>query len=152
MNRREAYKVLCVAPSADAELVERAYRHLARKCRVEGTQDGEAKARLNELREAYNLLAANGKTPASNSAMPNPRPSPAPPEPPLVEVFLQWARELAASTAARWEGHTVEITVLTACLAVLVVIALLAGASLLVTLLAATVAAVTIWSPWRRLY
>lgn len=151
MNRREARKVLCVTPSADAELVERTYRHLTRKCRAEESRDGGAKARLDELREAYNLLAANGKTPASKSVAPNRRPSPVPPQPPLVEVLLLWVRDLATSIASRWQGHVTEIAVLMACLTILTALALLAGAGLLVTLLVATVAAVTIWSPWRRL-
>jgi hypothetical protein len=142
MNRREAYRVLCVAPSADAELVERAYRHLTRKCRAEEGRDGEAEVRLVELKEAYNVLAANGKTPALRHP---------PPEPPLLDVFLLWARELAASTAARWEGHVTEITVLAACLGVLTALAFLAGADLLLTMLVAAVAVITIWSPWRRL-
>lgn len=150
MNRREAYKVLCVARSADADLVKRAYRHLTRKYRPEAGRDGQAEARLDELKEAYSVLAANGKTPAPKPAAPK-RPPPEAPEPPLIEVFLLWARELAASTAARWEGHAAEITVLTACLAVLAILALLGGASLLLTMLVAAVAAVTIWSPWRRL-
>lgn len=150
MNRREAYRVLCVAPSADAELVERAYRHLTRKYRAEEGRDGQAKARLDELKEAYSVLAANGAAPASKSAAPE-RSPPEPPEPSLLDVFILWIRELAASTAARWEGHAAEISVLTACLTVLAALALLAGADLLLTMLVAAVAAVTIWSPWRRL-
>jgi hypothetical protein len=150
MNRREAYRVLCVAPSADAELVERAYRHLTRKYRAEEGRDGEAKVRLVELKEAYSVLAANGKAPALKPAAPK-QPTPEPPEPPLIEVFLLWARELAASTAARWEGHVTEITILAACLGVLTALAFLAGADLLLTMLVAAVAAITIWSPWRRL-
>jgi hypothetical protein len=153
MNRREAYRVLCVAPSADGELVERAYRHLSRKYRAEEGQNGEAEVRLAELKEAYSVLAANGKRPATKSSArkePPPEP-PEAPEPPLLEVFLLWARELAASTAARWEGHVTEITVLTACLALLTALAFLAGADLLLTILVAAVAAITIWSPWRRL-
>lgn len=150
MNRREAYKVLCVAPSADAELVKRAYRHLTRRYRPEAGRDGQAKARLDELKEAYSVLAANGKTPAPKPRAPK-RAPPKPPEPPLIEVFLLWTRELAASTAARWGGHAAEITVLTACLAILAALALLAGADLLLTMLVTAAAAVTIWSPWRRL-
>lgn len=149
MNRREAYRVLCVAPSADAELVEHAYRHLTRKYRAGEGRDGEAEVRLVELKEAYSVLADNGKRPAPKSAAPR-HPPPEPPEPPLIEVFLLWARELASSTAARWEGHVTEITVLTACLGVLTALAFLAGADLLLTMLVAAVAVITIWSPWRR--
>lgn len=147
MNKREAYKVLCVAPSADARMVEQAYWHLAHKYQAELNHDGQAKERLKELNEAYSVLTAHGEAPPVQLVKPQPPPTPAPP---LAEVVVAWAGQLAASTAARWAGHAVEIAVLTACLLVLAGLALLDGASLIWTFVVLAVALVTIWSPWRR--
>jgi hypothetical protein len=147
MNKRQAYKVLCVAPSADGRLVEQAYWHLAHRYRDELNHDGEAKERLKELNEAYSVLTDHGEAEPVELVKASPPPRP---EPVLAEVVAVWARRLAESTAARWAGHGVEIAVLTACLVVLAALAVLDGASLIWTLLVLAVALVTIWSPWRR--
>lgn len=146
MNKRKAYKVLCVAPSADGRLVEQAYWHLAHRYRAELDHDGEAEERLKELNEAYSVLTAHGEARPVELVKASLRPRPEP----LVDVIVVWARQLAESTATRWAGHGVEIAVLTACLVVLAALALLDGASLIWTLLVLAVASVTIWSPWRR--
>lgn len=147
MNKRQAYKVLCVAPSADGRLVEQAYWHLAHRYQDELDHNGEAKERLQELNEAYSVLTAHGEAEPVELVKPSPPPRPGPG---LGEVFALWARQVAESTAARWAGHGVEIAVLTACLVVLAALAVLDGASLIWTLLVLAVALVTIWSPWRR--
>jgi hypothetical protein len=146
MNKRQAYKVLCVAPSADGRLVEQAYWHLAHRYRDDLDHNGEAKERLKELNEAYSVLTAHGEAEPVELV----KASPPRPEPALAEVVAIWARQVAESTAARWAGHGVEIAVLTACLVVLAALAVLDGASLIWTLLVLAVALVTIWSPWRR--
>lgn len=146
MNKTKAYKVLCVAPSADSRLVEQAYWHLAHRYRAELDHDAEAEERLKELNEAYSVLTDHGEARPVEllKASPPPRPGPGP-----AEVMVVWTRQVAESTGARWAGHGVEIAVLTACLVVLAALALLDGASLIWTALVLAVALVTIWSPWR---
>ena len=145
MNRKEAYQALGVAPSADPELVEHAYRHLTRKCRAETGRDGEAKARLDELEEAYGVLAANGETPIKSGK--------APPlgsaEPPLAELVLQWGRQIVAAVVARWRGRVPEISILAGTTVVLAAMAFFAGASLSWTVIVLLAAGVTILAPWR---
>lgn len=63
--------------------------------------------------------------------------------------MLDKARELRATTFARWRGHEPEIAILAVTTLILTVVAIAAGADLLFTLLAAATATVIIWSPWR---
>ncbi len=147
MNKREAYKVLHVAPSADPRLVGQAYRHLARKYRTELNDNGQAGERLSELNEAYLVLVAHDQ--ARPVQLVNPS-SQARPEASLREELVAWARQLVESVCARWPGRETEIAVLVTCLVVLAALALLDGASLVWTLLVLAVALVTIWSPWRE--
>lgn len=64
-------------------------------------------------------------------------------------TLLDKARDLRATTSARWRGHEPEIAILAATTLILTVVAIVAGADLLFTLLAAGTAAVIVWSPWR---
>jgi hypothetical protein len=147
MNKREAYKVLSIAPSADSHLAEQAYLHLTRKYRTELNHNGQAEERLRELDEAYSVLMAHGQ--AKPVQLVNPASGPRV-ESTLQEGLVAWARQLVESIRARWLGHEVEIAVLTTCLVVLAGLALLDGASVVWTLLVLAVALVTIWSPWRQ--
>lgn len=55
-----------------------------------------------------------------------------------------------AATFARWRGHEPEVAILSATTFILAVAAVFAGADIVFTLLVVAVAAVTVWSPWRR--
>lgn len=145
LTRAEACKILQVAPTADQELITQAYWHHATKLRVHAPRDPEARRRLDELNRAYLVLnPAQGEAPLSKEVPPTRE------EPNLAEEFMARLRRLIEQTRARWPGHVGEVTTLSVTTAVLTFLALSAGASPLWTLLAAGVAAVTIWAPWRR--
>jgi hypothetical protein len=52
----DLYRVLQVDPSADAEVVEAAYRRLARKFHPDVSAHADAEARIRELNSAYEVL------------------------------------------------------------------------------------------------
>jgi hypothetical protein len=52
----DLYRVLQVDPSADAEVVEAAYRRLARKFHPDVSARADAEARIRELNSAYEVL------------------------------------------------------------------------------------------------
>lgn len=145
LTKADACKILQVAPTADRELITQAYWHLARKYRVDMARDPEAQQRLDELNRAY--LALN----PGQSEAPLPQKMPlALEEPDLAAEVITWLRRLIDETAARWPGRGPEVAVLAATTTLLAFLALSAGATALWTLLAAGVAALTIWAPWRR--
>jgi len=73
-----------------------------------------------------------------------------PQEPQRPRADRRQIEDLIAATFARWRGHEPEVAILSATTFILAVAAIFAGADLLFTLLVAAVAAVTVWSPWRR--
>ncbi len=148
MTKTEACKVLQVASSADAEIVTQAYWHLARKYRAEAGRDRRAKRRLEELEEAFSVLHPGPlEIPATPEVKVGPDRSG---EPPLAEEFMTWLRQVAEQTTARWRGRVPEVAAITVATVVLAFLALTAGASPILTLLALAVALVTVLSPWRR--
>lgn len=146
MTKREACKVLHLAPSADAEIITQTYWHLARKVQAEPESE-ENRRRLDELNEAYYALH-----PAPQKALVREAaPQPAEPGKDLAAELLAWFRQVVDQTILRWRGRVPEITALTITTLVLALLALSAGASWLWTLLAAGAALVTVWAPWRKL-
>lgn len=147
LTKADACKILQVAPTADEELITKAYWHQARKVRAYAPRDPEARLRLDELNRAYVVLnPGKGEAPLAREM-----PPPLPEEPAWGDQLFGWLRQLVEHTRARWPEHVGEVTVLTGTTAVLTYLALSAGASPFWTLLAAGVAALTIWAPWRRL-
>lgn len=147
LTKAEACKIIQVAPTADEELILQAYWHHARKVRVLASRDPEARRQLDELNRAYLVLnPARTEAPLSEEAPPV-RAKP----PPLTEEIIASFRNIIDQTRSRWPEHVREVTTLTATTAILTYLALTAGANPLWTLLAAAVAAITIWAPWRRL-
>jgi hypothetical protein len=57
----DLYRVLQVDPSADAEVVEAAYRRLARKFHPDVSARADAEARIRELNSAYEVLGDAGR-------------------------------------------------------------------------------------------
>ncbi len=146
LTKAEACKLLQVAPTADEELVTKAYWHLARKYRAFARHDPEARQHLDELNRAYVVLSpAQDEAPLSNE-MP-----PILAERHWIEDFFHGVRRFIDETAARWPGRTAEMAVLAVTTAVLGYLALSSGASALWSLLALGVAGLTIWAPWRRI-
>ena len=146
LTKAEACKILQVAPTADPELITKAYWHLARKYRAYAPRDPEARQHLDELNRAYVVLhPASGEAPLAREV---PAPLYAPPG--FFEQLGRWFQQVVEHTKAVWPEHVGEVSVLTATTAVLTYLALSAGASALWTLLAAGIAGLAIWAPWRR--
>ena len=55
--------ILQVHPEADADMVEAAYWHLARRYSEEAAYDSNATTKLDDLNEAYSVMGAPGKRP-----------------------------------------------------------------------------------------
>jgi hypothetical protein len=144
LSKAEACKVLQVAPAADAELVTKAYWHLAREARAFAKRDPEARKRLDALNRAYLVLNPTlTQAPLENGELP-------PPEAPSQRDFFAAIRRVIEQTASRWPEHVPEVTVLTITTAALTFLALESGANILATVIAAGAAAFAIWAPWRR--
>jgi len=144
-TKAEACRVLQVAPTADEELITKAYWHLARKYRAYAQRDPEARQRLNEINRAYVVLHPKGEAPLAREI-----PAPLYEPPGFVEQLIRWFQQAVEHTKAVWPEHLGEVSVLSATTAVLTYLALSAGASALWTLLAAGIAGLAIWAPWRR--
>ena len=83
----DAYKVLQVDPQADDEVIQAAYRRLARKHHPDLSSDAEAAARMAALNAAWALIgkpaaraAYDRERAALAAATTTPRPGPRPPE------------------------------------------------------------------------
>lgn len=147
LTRAEACKALQVAPTADEELIMQAYWHQARKVRALASRDPEARAQLDELNRAYLVLnPARTDAPLADEAPPHRDGSPR-----LGEEVIASLRKIVDVTRSRWPQHIREVTTLMVTTAILTYLALSAGADPPWTMLVAAVAAVTIWSPWRRI-
>jgi hypothetical protein len=145
-TRNDACRLLQVAPTADDELVNQAYWHLARKCWADARHDPEARRKLEELNKAY-LVVNPGKTEAPLSkGLP-----PLDEKVELTDEIGRWAGTVIEQVKLRWPGRGAELLALTIIITALVFLALTAGASAPWTLVAAGIAALTIWAPWRRL-
>ena len=146
LTKAEACRILQVAPAADEELITKAYWHLARKYRAYAPSDPEARMRLDQLNKAYVMLnPGKGDAPLAREIQPPPE------EPPrFFEQAYHSVGQFVEHTIARWPEHVAEVSILTGTTAILTYLALSAGASPLWTLLAAGLAGMAIWAPWRR--
>lgn len=145
-KRNEACRLLQVAPTADDELITQAYWHLARKCWSNARHDPSARLKLEELNKAYLVLNPDkSEAPLSRELPPLAEDSP------FAQELGRWVGVVVDQTKARWPGRGAELVALAVTITALVFLALTAGASAPWTLVAAGVAALTIWAPWRRL-
>ena len=91
MTPRDLYQVLQVDPAADAEVLEAAYRRLARKYHPDVSSAPDAQTRMRELNDAYSTLRdpvrragydrGRAETRRASSAATAPQPRPATPDP-----------------------------------------------------------------------
>jgi hypothetical protein len=146
LTKAEACRILQVAPAADEELITKAYWHLARKYRVYAPTDPEARMRLDQLNKAYVVLnPGKGEAPLAKEIQPPPE------EPPgFFEHAYKSIGQFVENTIARWPEHVAEVSILTGTTAILTYLALSAGANAFWTVLAAGLAGLVIWAPWRR--
>lgn len=146
LTKAEACKILQVAPSADEELITKAYWHLARKYRAYAPSDPQARERLDQLNKAYVVLnPGKGEAPLAKEIQPPPE------EPPgFFEQAYKSVGQFIEHTMARWPEHVAEVSILTGTTAMLTYLALSAGASVFLTIGAAAIAGLAIWAPWRR--
>ena len=147
LTKAEACKVLQVAPTADEELITKAYWHLARKERVVAHHDPEARRHLDDLNRAYRALnPAGGDPPLARELPPEPQQEAA-----WSDRFFTGLRRTIEETLARWPGRTAEVAVLATVTVILGYLALTSGASPMWTVLAAGCGVLAIWAPWRRI-
>ncbi len=146
LSKAEACKALQVAPTADEELITKAYWHQARKVRALAARDPEARAELDKLNRAFLVLnPARTEAPLTGEAPP---PTGAGP---LTNEVVASVRRLVDQTKARWPNHVPEVTTLVVTTAILTYLALSAGADPIWTIIVAGAATIAIWAPWRRL-
>lgn len=149
--------ILQIHPEADADMVEAAYWHLARRYNDAASYDPNAKAKLDDLNEAYSVLGAPARRPAyftqrnaelGEGALPV-APLPPPEPPPLavmeklrpkpvvpagrsVDISLDFGLE--AVTSATWQHALVVVLLISAAIMVLAASSHMAWAFGLLTL------------------
>ncbi len=146
MERTEALKTLRLDPGADGRMVESAYWSLVRGAQERGHHDIEAVHEIDQLNEAYTALRPEF-----------PRAQPAPSRQvqesaglELIDAMADWLAEEGLRTRERWSHRNPEIALVAGAALVLLVLAVGAGASLLVTFIAAAAAFAGVWAPWRH--
>ena len=101
--------ILQVHPEADAAMIDAAYWHLAKRYNEAAAYDSQAKAKLEELNEAYIVLGSATRREEymkiraqvlGEGALPQ-APKPAPPAPPLAVMTRQQPREREIAEAAK---------------------------------------------------
>jgi hypothetical protein len=145
MTKAEACKILQVAPSADEDLITKAYWHLATKLRVMASRDPEARQQLDALNRAYLVLNPTQAEAPLSKEVPSSRR-----EGTFLDDFAAAVKRLIEQTVSRWPGRATEIAILTITSVWLGYLAISSGANQVWAILALAVALVTIWSPWRR--
>src|SRR5207247_1046762 len=93
---RDLYRVLQVDPLADAEVLEAAYRRLARKYHPDVSSAPDAEARMRELNEAYATL----RDPIRRASYDRARAGARPPEPRATTATTPRARAVRPREAA----------------------------------------------------
>ena len=151
MDRSQAYETLNLHPSADSAMVADAYWRMVRIAQGEGDTP-ETQRAIERLNEAYAAL--------------NPKSAPRPPRMQAgqaalqqiqgsgvwaLDVFADWVVEQARLTRQRWPGRNLELGLIGGATLVLMLLAVGAGASILLSFVAALVVAAAIWAPWRKL-
>ena len=149
MDRSQAYETLNLHPSADSAMVADAYWRMVRIAQGEGDTP-ETQRAIERLNEAYAAL--------------NPKSAPRPPRMQAgqaalqqiralgwaLDVFADWwsSRHVYASALARPEP---QLGLIGGATLFLMLLAVSAGASILLSFVAALVVAAAIWAPWRKL-
>ena len=150
MDRAQAYRTLRLDQSADGHMVESAYWTLVRRAQAQAESDPSAMQEIEELNQARVVLSPDAMHPAPQGA-PAVRPQqPASSGVGILDAAADWVNEEAQRTRERWRGRNPEIGVIGAVTIIMMVMALIAGASYLLVLLATAVVLVSIWAPWRR--
>ena len=133
-------------------------RRILKVYRVDLVKDGHGQsdvARRPVVREplaSHPALGATYRVLQPGTADAPPQLPPAEPRgPSLPDQIGARLQQAFDETKERWRGRVPEIGALTATTMVLAFLAFSAGASGILTLLATTVAIVTIWAPWRRI-
>lgn len=145
MDRPEAFRTLRLAETADRDMVRDAYWNLVRKTRARMQHDVSAAAEVEHLNEAYRTLAPGAQTSSPPLAAVHEDSSLQ-----FVDRIAEWLKREATHVRARWRGRNPEVAIIALTALILVFIALAAGASVWLTLIAGGVLGVAVWAPWRR--
>src|SRR5262245_30234786 len=114
---RDCYEILQVHPSAEPEVIESAYRRLARKYHPDLGGSTERMAELNAAyeilrdpvkRAEYKAARSAGSTPAQNPGVENPPPSASDaPRTSSKHPIVRWLLVLPAAAAGTWAAGRV---------------------------------------------
>jgi hypothetical protein len=146
MERIEAFRALRLEPTADGQMVEHAYWNLARQAQDRVNTDAEARAEIERLNDAYNVLvphAAGSKPHAAPAAAQGSGLE-------FLDAIVDWLSAQALRTRQRWSNRNPEIAMIGGGALVLTLLAIGSGASLMAIFLAVCVICAAIWAPWRR--
>ena len=146
MERIEAFKTLRLEPTADGQMVEHAYWNLARQAQDRAHTDAEARAEIERLNAAYNVLAPHAAGSREHAAPTAAQGSGLE----FLDTIVDWLSAQALRTRQRWSNRNPEIAMIGGGALVLAVLAIGAGASLAAIFLAVCVICAAIWAPWRR--
>jgi hypothetical protein len=152
MNRTEALKALRLSATADGHAVEQAYWSLVR--RAQAGKGASSQREIDRLNEAYAILAPEPE-PMARTAGRHGAVARQQPVPPTTVVFpgdavLDWFGDEALRVRRRWSGRNPEISIICGAGLVLVVMALMAGATVIPVLICVALIAAAVWAPWRR--
>lgn len=150
MERARAYETLNLPPGADGLLVADAYWRLVRQAKT-GADDPDTRAGIERLNEAYAALTPE-TVPRTPRAAARRVQASAGSGLWLLDAFADWTVAQLHRTRQRWAGRNPEIAVLAGTTLALTIIALGTGAAVTVTLVAAAIATIAIWAPWRRVH
>ncbi|MBI2723462.1 MAG: hypothetical protein HYX50_00225 [Chloroflexi bacterium] len=145
MDRAQALRTLRLDPSADGRTIESAYWNLVRRAQERSEHDATAAAEVDALNDAYGALAPERREmlvskPAGDGGTGFA----------LLDGFADWLSLEAGRTRRRWANRNPEIAMLGAGGLILWVLAVSAGAAVLLSFAALLLMAAGIWAPWRR--
>jgi len=146
MDTTEAYRTLRLDPSADGQLVQDAYWSLVRKAQERGSRDPSARVEIDRLNEAYQTLQPGAK----QYTPPPAAPAAAAAGTEFLDDAVDWVSREALRTRLRWHDRNPEIAVIGGATLFLSIMALAAGTSFWIVLLAFALVFGAIWAPWRR--
>lgn len=147
MERTHAFKVLRLDQSADGRMVEHAYWTLVRQAQRRAEKEPDATREIDELNEAYGVLAPEKRAaaPAIGASARSAQGAGS-----FMDGLADFLAEEALRTRARWHRRNPEVAIIGGGALLLMVLGLAAGASFWGVLVATLLVFGAIWAPWRR--
>jgi hypothetical protein len=146
VDRDQALKTLRLDGSADGRTVESQYWNLVRQAQERAAHEPGCEVEIDRLNAAYGTLAPDAHQRSARPAQQAAASSGVE----WLDWIADWVSAEALRTRGRWAGRNPEIALIGGGAAVLMLLAVGAGAPLAATFLAAGLVCAAIWSPWRR--